>query len=107
MASVAGRRSPQVAPRRRGGRWILIAFVVLVVLIVGGVVWLNVAAQAQVNASAALTVYQPLASIAHNGTDFSAATTGTLIRAGDAVKTDTKGRAAITLPDGTITRLAS
>ncbi|HMC67757.1 MAG TPA: hypothetical protein VKJ07_01275 [Mycobacteriales bacterium] len=43
------------APRRRGGRRIVIALFVVIVLIVAGIVWLNVAAQAQVNASAALT----------------------------------------------------
>jgi len=35
------------------------------------------------------------------------ATTGAVIQAGDWVQTDTKGRASITLPDGTVTRLAS
>jgi len=102
MRTVAA-KSP---PRRRGGRRILIALFLVVVLIAGGVVWLNVAAQAQVNASAALTVYQPAASISHNGVDFSSANTGSVIRANDSVQTDPKGRAAITLPDGTITRLA-
>jgi len=102
MATVAAK--PQ--PKRRGGRRLLIAFVVLIVVIVAAVVGLNVAAQAQVNASAALTVYQAAASTSHNGTDFTQATTGTLIQAGESVKTDTKGRAAITLPDGTVTRLA-
>jgi hypothetical protein len=104
MASVAAKPA---APRRRGGRRILIVLAILILLVAGGVVWLNVAAQAQVNASAALTVYQPAASVSHNGAGFIAATTGAVIQAGDSVKTDTKGRAAITLPDGTITRLAS
>ena len=94
-------------PQRGGVSRLLIAFVVIVVLIAAGIVYLNVAAQAQVNASAALTVYQAAASVSHNGTDFAAASTGTVLRAGDSVRTDTKGRAAITLPDGTITRLAS
>ena len=85
----------------------LIALFGVIVLIVAGVVWLNVAAEAQINASAALTVYQQSASVAHKGADFAAAATGTVIDAGDSVKTDVKGRAAITLPDGTITRLAS
>src|SRR5438874_4038535 len=102
MASVAAR-----APRRRGGRRIIIALVVLVLIVVGVVVWLNVAAQAQVNASGTLTVYQPAASVSHNGTDFGSATTGSVVQPGDSVKTDTKGRAAMTLPDGTLTRLAS
>jgi len=102
MASVAAK-----APRRRGGRRIMIALVVLVLIVVGVVVWLNVAAQAQVNASATLTVYQPAASVSHNGSDFATATTGAVVQAGDSVKTDTKGRAAMTLPDGTLTRLAS
>ena len=103
MATVAAK--PQ--PRRRGGRRLLVALVLLILLIAGGVVWLNIAAQAQVNAPAVLTVYQPAASTSHNGADFTAAATGAIIQAGDTVKTDTKGRAAITLPDGTITRLAS
>lgn len=104
MASVA---SKPAAPRRRGGFRILLALVVLVLVIAGGLVWLNIAAQAQVSASAALTVYQPAASIAHGNGDFAPATTGAILQAGDSVRTDTKGRAAITLPDGTITRLAS
>lgn len=108
MATVAARNSSKQAPRRRGGRRLLIALALVIVLIVGGIVWLNVAAQAQVNASAALTVYQPTASIArNNGTDFAPASTGTIVQAGDSIQTDAKGRAAITLPDGTITRLAS
>ena len=102
MASVAAK----TPPRRRGGRGILIALAVLVVLVVGGVVWLNIAAQAQVNVPASLTVYQPTASVAHNDTDFTAATTGTVIQPGDTVKTDPKGRAGLRLPDGTLTRLA-
>src|SRR5438270_8649478 len=103
MATVAAK----APPRRRGGRRLLILFLILIVAVVGVVVWLNVAAQAQVNASATLTVYQPAASVSHNGTDFATATTGAVVQAGDSVKTDTKGRAAMTLPDGTLTRLAS
>jgi len=103
MARVAAR----TPPKRRGVPRLLIALVVIVLLAAAGIVWLNVAAQAEVNASAALTVYQPAASVSRNGIDFAAATTGTVLGAGDSVKTDTKGRAAITLPDGTITRLAS
>jgi len=80
----------------------------ILILIVGGVlVWLNRAASAQVNASATLTVYQPAASTSRNGADFADVSTGAVVHAGDSVKTDTKGRAAITLPDGTLTRLAS
>src|SRR5258708_6577004 len=93
--------------RRRGGRWILIA-IVLVVLIAGAViVWLNIAAQAAVSATASLTGYQPTASVSHgSGGTYSQADTGALVQAGDTVRTDTKGRAALTLPDGTMTRLA-
>src|SRR5947199_8269236 len=103
MATVAAK----APPRRRGGRRLLILFLILIVAVVGVVVWLNVAASAQVNASATLTVYQPAASTSSNGSDFLTATTGAVVHAGDSVKTDTKGRAAITLPDGTLTRLAS
>ena len=102
MASVAA-----TSKRRRGGRRIIVALVILVLIVVGIVVWLNVAAQAQVNASGTLTVYQAATSVSHNGTDFASALTGSVVQPGDSVKTDTKGRAAITLPDGTLTRLAS
>jgi len=103
MATVAAK----APPRRRGGRRLLILFLILVLAVVGVVVWLNVAASAQVNASATLTVYQPAASTSSNGSDFLTATTGAVVHAGASVKTDAKGRAAITLPDGTLTRLAS
>src|SRR6266700_3959253 len=103
MASVAASKPS----RRRGGRRVMVALVVLVLVVVGIVVWLNVAAQAQVSASGTLTVYQRAASVSHNGTDFASATTGSVVQPGDSVKTDTKGRAAFTLPDGTLTRLAS
>src|SRR5256885_8965638 len=102
MASVAAQ--PR---RRRGGRRIIVALVIVVLIVAGIVVWLNVAAQAQVNASGTLTVYQPAASVSHNGTDFASATTGSVVQPGDSVRTDTKGRAPFTLPDGTLTRLAS
>jgi len=94
--------------RRRGGRRVLIALVIVVLVAGGVIVWLNMAAQAAVSASAILTVYQPTASVAHSATGtFAPANTGALVQAGDGVKTDAKGRAALTLPDGTITRLAS
>ena len=107
MASVAPRTPARTPARRRGGLRILIALGILVLLIAAAVVWLNVAAQAEVSASATLTVYQPAASTSHNGTDFTPASTGAVIRGGDSVKTDTRGRAAISLPDGTLMRLAS
>jgi len=103
MATVAAKTPPQ----RRGGRRLLIAFLILVLIVVGIVVWLNMAASAQVNATATLTVYQPSVATSHNGTDFLAAKTGAVIQAGGSVQTDTKGRASITLPDGTLMRLAS
>jgi hypothetical protein len=80
---------------------------VLLVVVVGGIFWLNQSAQAAVNVSASLTVYQPAASVEHGSNAFAAALTGTQVQAGDSVKTDTKGRASIQLPDGTLTRLAS
>jgi hypothetical protein len=104
MATVAAKPAPK---RRRAGRRTLIGLAILIVIIAAGVVYLNVAAQAQVNASGTLTVYQPTASTSRNGTDYSPANTGAVIQAGESVQTDVKGRAAITLPDGTLTRLAS
>lgn len=93
--------------RRGGGRRILIAVVVFVLIASVAIVWLQMAAQAAVGANAILTVYQPAASVAHPaGGTFATAGTGGLVQPGDAVKTDAKGRAAMTLPDGTMTRLA-
>src|SRR5579864_1834880 len=96
------------APKpRRGGRRFLIVLGILVLIVAGVVVWLNVAAQAQIDASGSLTVYQPTASIARGSAAAAAAATGATVRAGDTVTTDAKGLAAITLPDGTVTRLAT
>src|SRR3977135_144405 len=97
----------QAPPRRRGGRRLLIALVILAVVVGGGIFWVNQSAQAAVNVSATLTVYQPTASVAHGGAAFASVATGAQVQAGDSLKTDTKGRASIQLPDGTLTRLAS
>ena len=97
----------QTPSRRRGGRRILIALLILAVIVGGGIFWINLSAQAAVNVSATLIVYQPTASVKRGGGDYTSAVTGAQIQAGDAVKTDTKGRASIQLPDGTLTRLAS
>jgi hypothetical protein len=87
---------------------VLIVLVVLILIVGGGIFWLNSTAQAAVNVSATLTVYQPTASIARGSAGaFAAATSGTQVQAGDSVQTDAKGRASIQLPDGTLTRLAS
>src|SRR6266513_3098726 len=103
MASSVAVKTP---PRRRGGRRVLVALAIVILLVAGALVWLNVAAQASVNASALLTVYQPAASVSHAGGAFNNANTGTVVESGDTVKTDGKGRASITLPDGTVTRMA-
>jgi hypothetical protein len=103
--SVVAARTPQ---RRSGGLRILVV-IVIVVLVVGGLLfWLNLSAQAATSASGVLAVYQPAASVQHGSAgSFAPATTGTLVVAGDSVQTDAKGRAVITLPDGSFTRLAS
>ena len=92
---------------RRGGRRFLVVLGILVLVVAGVVVWLNMAAQAQIDASGSLTVYQPTASIAHGSAAGVAAASGTAVRAGDTVSTDAKGLAGIALPDGTLTRLAT
>src|ERR1700680_223140 len=102
--SVVAARKP---PRRRRGLRFLIVLVILVVIVGGGFYWLNSTAQAAVNAVAALTVFQPNVSVAHNGGAFTTGATGSIVQPGDGVKTDTKGRGAIQLPDGTLSRLAS
>ncbi|MGA7910367.1 MAG: FecR family protein [Candidatus Dormiibacterota bacterium] len=102
--SVVAARMP---PRRRGGRRLLVILVVVVLIVAGLLVWVNVSAQAAVSASAVLTVYQPAASVQHGSGAFAPATTGSLVQSGDSVQTDAKGRAALLLPDGTVTRLAT
>ena len=85
----------------------LIVLVIVILVVGGGIFWLNSSAQAAVSVSATLTVYQPTASLERSGAaSFSSATSGAQVQAGDSVSTDTKGRASIQLPDGTLTRLA-
>jgi FecR protein len=103
MSAVAAR----TPARSRGGRRLLIVLVLVIGIVGGGIFWLNTSAQAAVNVSATLAVYQPTASIEKGGGAFATATSGAQIQAGDSVKTDTKGRASLQLPDGTLTRLAS
>ena len=103
MSAVAAR----TPARRRGGRRFLIVLVVLILLVGGAFFWLSSAASASVNAVATLTVFQPSVSVARSGGAFADGKTGTVVLPGDAVKTDVKGRGAIQLPDGTLTRLAS
>src|SRR5216684_3594658 len=104
MSAVAAR----TPARRRGGRRVLIVLAIVILLVGGGVFWLNSAAQAAVNVSGTLTVYQPTTSLDRGSSgNFADASSGTQVQAGDSVKTDTKGRASIQLPDGTLTRLAS
>ena len=98
--------SSKAQPKRRGGYRLIIVLLVVLLLAGAAFFWLNSAAQAAVNAAATLTVYQPAVTVAHNGGPFSTAVTGAIIEPGDSIKTDTKGRAAIQLPDGTLTRLA-
>jgi hypothetical protein len=101
--SVTAARTP---PRRRGGYRLIIILLVILVIIGAGLFWLTTAASAATNAAATLTVFQPTASVARGGGAFLTGTTGTVVRPGDSIKTDAKGRAAIQLPDGTLTRLA-
>ena len=101
MPAVAAR-----TPKRRGGRRLLIVLVLILLIAAGAIFWLNSAAAASVNASATLTVFQPVVTLTHANTDTTAAT-GATVAPGDSVATDIKGRAAIQLPDGTLTRLAT
>src|SRR5207245_9491855 len=103
LAAVAAKPVPR---RRRGLRWIVV-LVVIVVLVAGAAFWLNTSASAATNAVATLNVFLPVTSVAHNRGAYAAATTGATVQPGDGVKTAGKGRAAIQLPDGTLTRLAS
>jgi FecR protein len=103
MSVVAARQQP----RRRSGRRLLIILLAIVVVVAGALFWLNQVAQAAVDASAVLTVYQPVTTVEPTGTKtFNTAASGALVHPGDSVMTDGQGRAALTLPDGSITRLA-
>ena len=103
--SVVAARTP---PRRRGGLRLTAILLAVILIVAGLLVWVSLIAQAAVSASAVLTVYLPATSVRHgSGGAFAAATNGSLVQAGDSVQTDDKGRAAITLPDGTFTRLAT
>jgi ferric-dicitrate binding protein FerR (iron transport regulator) len=105
MATVAAPKAPP--KRRRGGLRVLIVLGALVLLIAGAIVWLNVAAQAAVNVTGTLTIYQPTVSIAHGSAAAAEAKAGAVVQAGDTLTTDAKGLGAVTLPDGTVTRLAT
>ena len=94
------------APKRRGGYRLIIILLVVVLIAGAAFFWLSTAASAAINAAATLTVFQPTVTVAHSGGGFLTATTGTVINPGDSIKTDVKGRGAIQLPDGTLTRLA-
>lgn len=108
MSVVASRTPPaKNPPRRRGGLRFLIFVVILALIVGGGLYWLNSSAQAAVNAVGTLSVFQHSVAVAHNGGAYADATTGSIVQPGDGVKTDAKGRGAIQLPDGTLTRLAS
>src|ERR1700680_2349061 len=103
MSSVAAR----TPARGRGGRRVLIVLVLVILLVGGGLFWLNSSAQAAVRVSATLTVSHTIASRERSGSGaFNTASSGAQVQAGDSVSTDTKGRASIQLPDGTLTRLA-
>jgi hypothetical protein len=104
-ANMAAPAKPAPKPRRGGGR-LFVATAVVAAVIVGVVVWLNVAAQAQIDATGSLTVYRPTTSLAHGGVS-NPAQSSAVVRAGDTVSTDAKGLAGISLPDGTLTRLAT
>jgi hypothetical protein len=96
----------RTAPRRRGGYRLIIILLVVLLIVGAGFFWLNTAASASINAAATLTVFQPTVSVSRSGGSFLTSATGTVVQPGDSVKTDAKGRAAIQLPDGTLTRMA-
>src|ERR1700730_15562041 len=99
-------KAARPAPKRRGGYRLIIILLVILLLIGAGLFWLSSSAQAATNATATLTVVQATASVEHGNGSIMASPTGTVVTPGDSIKTDAKGRAAIQLPDGTLTRLA-
>jgi ferric-dicitrate binding protein FerR (iron transport regulator) len=99
-------KAVRTAPKRRGGFRIIIVIVVVLLLAAAGFFWLSRSAQAATDAAATLTVFQPTTSLQHGSGAVVATKSGAVVTPGDVVTTDTKGRAAIQLPDGTLTRLA-
>lgn len=102
MSVTAGRP----ATRRRGGFRLVIALVVILLIVLAATFWLSSAAKAATNAAATLTVFQPTVTVQHGSGPIVTSKTGAVVELGDTIKTDPKGRAAIQLPDGTLTRLA-
>ena len=96
----------RTAPSRRGGYRLVIALVLILLIVGAAIFWLSSAAQAATNAAATLTVFQPTVTVQQGSGAVVASKTGAVVEPGDTIKTDTKGRAAIQLPDGTLTRLA-
>jgi hypothetical protein len=97
--------SARTPPKRRGGYRLIIILLVILLIVGAGFFWVSTAAQAATNATATLTVFLPTTSVSHGGGTFVASKTGTVVQPGDSIKTDAKGRAAIQLPDGSLTRL--
>ena len=100
MASVA-------RPRRRGILRLFVTLVILVLIVGGALFWLNTAAQAATTANAVLSIFSGAASVSRGGAAYTPATSGTIVKPGDGVQTDAKGRAAIQFPDGSTMRLAN
>jgi len=96
-----------VKKRGRGGLRLIVALVIVILIVGGVIVTLGVAAQAATNVGATLTVFVPTVSVARGGGAYADATSGTIVQPGDSVKTDSKGRALITFPDGTAMQLAN
>jgi FecR-like protein len=96
-----------VKRRGRGGLRLIVVLVIIVLIAAGLIFGLNVAASAQTNVGATLTAFVPAVSVARGGGGFAAATSGTIVQAGDAIKTDAKGRGLIRFPDGTAMQLAN
>ena len=92
--------------RRRAIPW-LVALLIIVALVGGAGLWLAIAASAQTNALGTLNVYRPSVFLSHGSCNYTQAKDGDVVKPGDSVRTDDKGRAGIQMPDGTLTRLAS
>jgi len=78
---------------------------VLVLALGGTAAFATVGAQAAVPAPAVLLIFTPSVELKHAAGAYAAATTGALLEQGDWVRTGAKGRAAIELPDGSVTKL--
>ena len=102
-----GVAAPPPQRRRRGGcLGCLVMILLVLVLAVAGVVVLNNAVNAGAPAPASVVIFAQTVQSKHGNAAYGPARPGEVLAAGDSLKTESLGRAAIQFSDGSLTRLA-